>query len=196
MKNIVLVGYMGCGKTTVGKNLARICRYTFLDTDEWIEEQQGRSISEIFATDGEEAFREMETQCIRTLIEGGLERHVISTGGGMPVREVNRGLLKKLGKVIYLRVQPETVYERVKGDTKRPLLQCEDPLAKIRQMIESRTPAYCESADYTVCVDDMKQSEIAMKIKRLVIKPPHKTWAGRKNKIWRSKEKKNEASSN
>lgn len=196
MKNIVLVGYMGCGKTTVGKNLARICQYTFLDTDEWIEQQQGRSISEIFATDGEDAFREMETQCIQTLIDSGLERHVISTGGGMAVREINRSLLKQLGKVIYLKVQPETVYERVKGDTKRPLLQCEDPLAKIRDMIESRTPAYVDAADYTVCVDKLKQSEIATKIKKYVKKPAYKMWGNRKKSTWKGKEKKNEASSN
>lgn len=170
MKNIVLIGYMGCGKTTVGKNLARICNYTFLDTDEWIEEQQGRSISEVFATDGEEAFREMETQCIQTLIDQKLERYVISTGGGMPVREVNRKLLKKLGKVIYLSVRPETVYERIKGDTKRPLLQCEDPLSKIREMIAMRAPAYRDGADFIVRVDTLKQSTISLKIKKMVLR--------------------------
>ncbi len=181
MKNIILIGYMGCGKTTVGKNLARICGYTFLDTDEWIEQQQGRSISEIFATDGEEAFRVMETQCIRTLIDEKLNGYVISTGGGMPVREINRKLLKKLGKVIYLSVKPETVYERIKGDTKRPLLQCEDPLAKIRDMIAMRAPAYRDGADYTVRVDTLKQHTVALKIKRLVIRPAHRGRSDKRN---------------
>ncbi|MBQ7944104.1 MAG: shikimate kinase [Lachnospiraceae bacterium] len=185
MKNIILIGYMGCGKTTVGKNLARICGYTFLDTDEWIEEQQGRSISEIFATDGEEAFREMETQCIQTLIDGKLEGYVISTGGGMPVREVNRQLLKKLGKVIYLSVKPETVYERIKGDTKRPLLQCDDPLSKIKDMIAMRAPAYRDGADYIVRVDTLKQYTVALKIKKLVMKGYHK------KSVYKSNAKKN-----
>ena len=180
MKNIILIGYMGCGKSTVGKNLARICGYTFLDTDEWIEEQQGRSISEIFATDGEEAFREMETACIRTLIQDKQEGYVISTGGGMPVREVNRKLLKQLGKVIYLSVRPETVYERIKGDTKRPLLQCEDPLSRMREMIAVRAPLYKDGADFTIRVDTLKQSTIAIKIKKLVMKPSHKKQAYRK----------------
>ncbi len=196
MKNIILIGYMGCGKTTVGKNLARICHYTFLDTDEWIEQQQGRSISEIFATDGEEAFREMETQCIQTLIDSRLERHVISTGGGMPIREVNRQLLKRLGKVVYLSVRPETVYDRIKGDTKRPLLQCEDPLSKIRDMIAMRAPAYRDSADYTVRVDTLKQSTIALKIKRLVMRPVHKKWTNKKNQEKKGKENRNETSGN
>lgn len=165
MKNIILVGYMGCGKTTVGKNLARICDMTFLDTDELIEEQQGRSISEIFATDGEAAFRDMETNVLREMLEqkkGGL---VISTGGGMAVREENRALLKQLGMVFYLKAKPETVYERIKGDTKRPLLQCEDPLSRIREMQEQRGSAYEAAAHHMIEVDEYRQQEIAEMIK-------------------------------
>ena len=141
MKNYILVGYMGCGKTTVGKNLARINKMSFLDTDEMIEQQQGRKIGDIFAVDGENAFREMETEMLREMVEQKTEGCVISTGGGMPIREENRELLKKLGMVFYLRAKPETVYERVKGETKRPLLQCEDPLNRIRAMQEQREPA-------------------------------------------------------
>lgn len=167
MKNIILVGYMGCGKTTVGKNLARICNFTFLDTDELIEEQQGRSISEIFATDGEAAFRDMETEVLKSMIEQQKERLVISTGGGMAVREENRGLLKQLGVVFYLKAKPETVYERVKGDTKRPLLQCDDPLSRIREMQEQREPAYKDAAHHVIEVDEYRQQEIAEKIKTI-----------------------------
>lgn len=165
MKNIILVGYMGCGKTTVGKNLARICEMSFLDTDELIEEQQGRSISEIFATDGEEAFRDMETEVLKKMIEQRREGLVLSTGGGMALREENRALLKQLGIVFYLKAKPETVYERVKGDTKRPLLQCEDPLSRIRMMQEQRGPAYQDAAHYVIAVDERKQQEIAENIK-------------------------------
>lgn len=167
MKNIILVGYMGCGKTTVGKNLARTCNLCFLDTDEYIEEQQGRTISEIFATDSESAFRDMETDTLRQMIQNKKEGFVISTGGGMVLREENRELLKQLGTVFYLKAMPETVYERVKGDTKRPLLQCENPLNRIREMLSQREAAYEASANYIVMVDDKKQQEIAEKIKEI-----------------------------
>ena len=153
MKNIILVGYMGCGKTTVGKNLARICEMAFLDTDELIEEQQGRTISEIFATDGEAVFRDMETQALKEMLKKKKEGFVISTGGGMPVREENRELLKQLGKVFYLKAEPETIYERVKGDTKRPLLQCENPLNRIQEMLAQREPADEETSHHVITVD-------------------------------------------
>ncbi len=167
MKNFILVGYMGCGKTTVGKNLARICRFTFLDTDELIEQQQGRTISEIFATDGEVAFRDMETEVLKDLLVKKKNRLVLSTGGGMAVREENRKLLRQLGKVFYLKAKPETVYERVKGDTKRPLLQCEDPLSRIRDMQIQRESVYMEAAHEVIEVDAYRQCEIAEKIKMI-----------------------------
>lgn len=165
MKNYILVGYMGCGKTTVGKNLARICNMTFLDTDEWIEQQQGRSIRDIFVTDGEAAFRDMETALLRKLLEQKRAGLVISTGGGMAVRKENRELLKQLGMVFYLKAKPETVYERVKTDTKRPLLQCNDPLSRIRSMQEEREPAYMDAASYVIEVDEYRQQQIAEMIK-------------------------------
>lgn len=165
MKNIILVGYMGCGKTTVGKNLARVCELSFLDTDEWIEEQQGRSISEIFASDGEAAFRDMETEVLREMLAEKKEGFILSTGGGMPVREENRVLLKQLGRVFYLQAEPETIYARVKGDTTRPLLQCEDPLSRIREMLMQRGAAYEDAAHWIIKVDAYKQQEIAEIIK-------------------------------
>lgn len=165
MRNYILVGYMGCGKTTVGKNLARICDMAFLDTDELIEQQQGRSISDIFATDGESAFRDMETAALREILAQKKEGLVISTGGGMAVREENRKLLKQLGMVFYLKAKPETVYERVKGDRKRPLLQCKDPLSRIRTMKEQREPAYIDAAHFIIEVDEYRQKQIAEMIK-------------------------------
>lgn len=167
MKNIILVGYMGCGKTTVGKNLARICEMAFLDTDELIEEQQGRTISEIFATDGEAVFRDMETQALKEMLKKKKEGFVISTGGGMPVREENRTLLKQLGKVFYLKAEPETIYERVKGDTKRPLLQCENPLNRIQEMLAQREPAYEETSHHVIAVDEKRQQELAEYIREI-----------------------------
>lgn len=162
--NIILIGYMGCGKTTVGKNLAKMLEYEFVDTDEAIERQQDRTISDIFAQDGENAFRNMETDYLKNLIKEKADRLVISTGGGMAVREENQELLKQLGLVVYLRVKPQTVYERVKGDTKRPLLQCDDPLTKIENMLEERGPAYMSTAHHIIDADELRQQEIAEKI--------------------------------
>lgn len=168
--NIILIGYMGCGKTTVGKNLARITGYTFTDTDEMIEKEQGRTISEIFATDGEEAFRKMETKLLEQLIQEQSTQLVISTGGGMPLREKNRKLLAELGTVIYLQTKPQTVYERIKDDTKRPLLQCEDPLARINEMLAVRGPIYESATDNIIPVDDLRQSEIAELIREQFVR--------------------------
>ncbi|MBD5471083.1 MAG: shikimate kinase, partial [Lachnospiraceae bacterium] len=152
MNNIILIGYMGCGKTTVGKNIAKLKKHIFTDTDELIVAQQNRSISDIFEKDGEDVFRAMETALLEKMIADGNDRLVISTGGGMPVREENRQLLRQLGTVVYMRVKPETVYERIKGDTTRPLLQCDNPLERIREMIKSRGPAYEAAAELVIDV--------------------------------------------
>ena len=160
-KNIILIGYMGCGKTTVGKSLAKLESAIFLDTDERIEEKQGRTISEIFAQDSEKGFRDMETAYLKELLRLKREGMIVSTGGGMPVREENRQLLRELGYVVYLKASAETIYERVKEDTKRPLLQCEDPLSRIRDMMEQRREAYESTAHYIVQVDTYKQQELA-----------------------------------
>ena len=160
-KNIILIGYMGSGKTTVGKSLARLESAIFLDTDERIEEKQGRTISEIFAAESETAFRDMETAFLRDLLRLKREGAVISTGGGMPIREENRELLRQLGFVVYLQASPETVYDRVKDDTRRPLLQCDDPLTRIRNMMEQRREIYESTAHYIVQVDGYRQQDIA-----------------------------------
>lgn len=133
VKNIILIGYMGCGKSTVGQCLAKMLDFTFVDTDAFIETQQQRTISDIFAIEGEEKFRQLETDLLKQLVKEGREQLVIATGGGMPLRSENRELLSKLGMVVYLKVSPETIYDRVKNDTQRPLLQCDNPLQKFRK---------------------------------------------------------------
>ena len=147
--NIILTGFMGCGKTSVGIRLSYTLRRTLIDTDKWIEKKQRKTVSEIFASEGEEAFRRMESECIRELI-GTAEGQVISTGGGLPVRKENRKLLKELGTVYYLKATPECVYERLKGDTTRPLLQGENPREKIRELLEAREAFYQEGADVVI----------------------------------------------
>ena len=164
MENIILTGYMGSGKTTVGRNVAKLKDYTFVDTDEMIVEKQHRSINDIFAADGEQAFRDMETALLKQLIDEEREHLVISTGGGMPLRAENRQLLSELGKVVYLKASPKTIYNRIKGDTSRPLLKCENPMKRIEEMIAAREPLYEEGALITVDVDGLRQSEAALEI--------------------------------
>lgn len=163
MKNIILIGFMGCGKTTVGIRLSYRIRKVLEDTDKRIEREQGRTISEIFEAEGEPYFRDLETKLLQKLIQEKYQR-VISTGGGLPVREENRKLLRELGTVIYLRIKPETVYQRLKNDKTRPLLQCEDPLAKIRELMEQRMPLYEEAAHIVIDVDDKDMETVLTSI--------------------------------
>lgn len=162
-KNIVLIGFMGSGKTSVGLKLSYKLRMPVEDTDKLIEKRQGVTVSEIFANEGEEAFRRMETALLGELAQRPYER-ILSVGGGTPVREENRALLKKCGTVIYLRAKVETIYERLKGDTSRPLLQCENPLERIRELLAARNDAYEECADVTVDVDELSVEQILEQI--------------------------------
>lgn len=163
--NIILIGFMGCGKTSVGIRLSYALRRTMIDTDKWIEKKQERSVSDIFAVDGEEAFRRMETECLRELA-GTENRRIISTGGGLPVREENHALLKELGRIYYLKATPEAVYERLKGDTTRPLLRVADPQKKIESLMTARQPFYEKCADYVIEVSEKDFDEIIEEIVR------------------------------
>lgn len=159
-RNIVLIGFMGSGKTTLGLKLSYLLRMPVEDTDKLIERQEGRSITQIFADDGESYFRELETELLRKCGEQKYER-ILSVGGGTPVNPVNRPLLHQCGTVVYLRVSPEVVYGRLKNDTTRPLLQCEDPLTRIRELLEIRDKIYAECADIILDVDNRHSDELA-----------------------------------
>ncbi len=174
-KNIVLIGFMGSGKSSIGIRLSYRMRRSVEDTDKLIERKQGKKISEIFAHEGEEYFREMETRMLEELIDKR-QYHIISVGGGTPVRVENRKLLKELGTVFYLKASPEVIYERVKNDTTRPLLQCENPLERIRSLMAEREEAYESCADIILDTDHMTIEEILDEIE--------------KNKSGRKKEKK------
>ncbi len=158
-KNIILIGFMGSGKTTIGLKLSYRLRIPVEDTDKTIEQREGRSISEIFASEGEEGFRQRETALLREIC-GRDYRRILSVGGGTPVRPENRKILKECGTVVYLRIRPETAYDRLKNDTNRPLLQCADPLERIRSLMKARSEAYEECADIVLDVDDMPTEEI------------------------------------
>lgn len=161
--NIILIGFMGSGKTSVGIKLSCQMKRTLIDTDKWIEKKQKMTVSEIFASCGEEAFRRMETECLKELIKTA-DRQIISCGGGLPMREENHGLLKELGKVVYLKVTPKAAYERLKNDTTRPLLQVDDPMERIRTLLVERAPIYEKCADVIVEVSDKSFEKIIEQI--------------------------------
>ena len=157
-KGIVLIGFMGSGKTTVGLRLSWRLRIPVEDTDKLIEKREGCTISEIFEREGEDSFRRKETELLRQMAESRFLR-ILSVGGGTPIREENRKLLKQCGTVVYLRVRPETVFDRLKGDSSRPLLQCEDPLERIRSLMADRREAYESCADVILDVDELSSEE-------------------------------------
>ncbi|MGP1432731.1 MAG: shikimate kinase [Catonella sp.] len=163
MKNIVLTGFMGSGKTTIAKAIERKMGISFVDTDELIETYEQSKISEIFNLKGEKYFRKLETKILKNLIEAdGLK--VLSTGGGIITNEENILLLKQLGTVFYLRIKPETVVKRLDGDVTRPLLLGEDKLAKVEKLMNERKEAYEKTADVTIDVDDISVEKIVGKI--------------------------------
>lgn len=157
--HLILIGFMGSGKTSIGRGLSYKLRRAFHDTDRMIEEKEGMSISEIFASKGEGAFRQMETEVLRGIRDDRIGR-IYSLGGGTPVRMENQPLIKKCGTVCYLRITAAEVYERLKGDTTRPLLQCEDPLSKIKDLIAKRGPAYERCADIIVDTGSISRNQV------------------------------------
>ncbi|WP_430472179.1 shikimate kinase [Wielerella bovis] len=146
--NFFLVGLMGSGKTTLGRQLAQQIQFDFYDSDQVLCERTGVSIPTIFELEGEQGFRERESAVIQDLCQ--LPNIVLATGGGAVLREENRQYLRQHGIVIYLHVQPEILYERVKNDRNRPLLQVADPLAKFRELYKIRDSIYRQTAHIIV----------------------------------------------
>ncbi len=161
--SIVLIGYMGSGKSTVAKELHIKTGLEVIDTDAMIVEEQGKSINEIFRTEGEAAFRELETELLMRLSKSEAA-YILSTGGGMPLREENRALLKRIGTVFFLKAEPDTVFDRVKNDTQRPLLKGGDQRTRIAGMLKERTPMYEMTADHIIKTDGKTIGEIAGEI--------------------------------
>lgn len=167
MNRIVLMGFMGAGKTTIGKRLAKVLGCRFLDTDEMIEQEQERKISDIFQKDGEAAFRDMETELLKRLNQSD-EMFVLSIGGGMPVREENRELLREIGTVIYLKTSKEEIIRRVSGDQNRPLLQGGSLEEKVTSLMTAREQIYIETAHQEFFTDGKSPLQIASELKNLI----------------------------
>jgi shikimate kinase len=156
-KNIVLTGFMGAGKSTVGRRLANALKRNMVDTDDMIEREAGMGIPEIFAKHGEDYFRDIEEKIVAKA--SSLKNHVIVTGGGVVLREKNIQNLRRNGVIIYLHASPEVIYARVKNQTHRPLLQVKDPMGKIRELLEFRAPFYANN-DYTIDTSSLTVEEV------------------------------------
>lgn len=167
MENVILIGFMGSGKTTVGLKLSYRLRRTVIDTDKEIEREEKRSISDIFASDGEQYFRNRETAILHKLLQSA-NNQIISVGGGLPLREENRKMLHELGQVFYLCASAETIYGRLKNDTTRPLLQGSDPQTKIGTLLQERDAFYRDAADVVIEVDNKDFEQILCEIEKHV----------------------------
>ncbi|RVU84497.1 shikimate kinase [Leucothrix sargassi] len=153
-KNIFLVGLMGAGKSTVGRQLAKRLKVDFYDSDKVIVDRTGVPISTIFEIEGEDGFRERESQVIEEL--SGYDGCVIATGGGSLIRPENRDIIKEHGCVIYLRASAERLYARIKHDQARPLMQTDNPLQTLRDLLAEREPTYLSSADIVIRTGNQK----------------------------------------
>lgn len=160
-RGAVLVGFMGAGKSSVGRELARRLKTEFIDVDDRIEAAAGRTIGEIFRRDGEQAFREKEREAILDAVS--VPGRVIATGGGAFLDATNRRLLKTYAPVIFLEVSPATALERLAEDTSRPLLQGEDREKAVTDLMKKRLPAYRE-ADFRVSTESVPAEQVAEKV--------------------------------
>ncbi|MCK5902322.1 MAG: shikimate kinase AroK [Cocleimonas sp.] len=144
-KNIVLVGLMGAGKSTVGRHLAKYLKMELHDSDSAIQARTGVNIATIFEIEGEQGFRVREEQMIAEL---SLQSNIIlATGGGSVLSKKTRNLIQETGHVIYLSTTAEQLYARIRHDKSRPLMQTENPLQTLRDLLKSREPYYLEVAD-------------------------------------------------
>lgn len=160
-KNIVLIGFMGCGKSTVGRELQQRLGYRLMDIDQIIEESMGKKITEIFREVGEPAFRDFETMQLLEISKQTDTRHIISTGGGIVIRPENRVLLPKLGYVVWLRAPEDVIYERTSRNSDRPLLNAPNAREKISTLLAEREPWYRETAHLRVDTAGLESHEIA-----------------------------------
>lgn len=155
--NLILIGFMGSGKTSIGRLVAHRLRFRFLDTDALLVERAGMEIPDIFAKHGEDHFRDLETRAIQSLV--AQERCVIATGGGAVLREENRKLLRTLGFVALLTARHDVIFERVGHQSKRPLLHTANPQQTVELLLAEREPAYAATAHWTLDTSDLTREQ-------------------------------------
>jgi shikimate kinase len=156
--NLVLIGFMGSGKSSIGRLVAARLGFDFVDTDAWIEARTGRSVTRVFAEEGEAVFRQYEREAVAAAAL--LRRTVIATGGGLPVDPANLASLRAHALVICLWAAPETIWERVRHQVHRPLLRTADPRARIRELLAEREPFY-RQADVLVNTQSRSIQQVA-----------------------------------
>lgn len=161
-ENVVLVGFMGSGKSSVGRLVARSLKGRFVDTDREVIDRDGREIAEIFAEEGEGYFRQRETEALRSLL--GKSGLVVATGGGIVTAPGNAAALKELGYVVWLTASEEMIWERVSRNQKRPLLRTENPRETVHELLEKRNPLYEAVADLKIDTTEMTHAEVAERI--------------------------------
>ncbi len=160
-RNIVFVGLMGAGKSAIGRSVAQQLRIPFVDTDDEIERVSRMTISELFASYGEDEFRALETRVIKRLLRGGPK--VVSTGGGAFINENTHRHIKRGGVSLWLKADLEVLWERVNKRDHRPLLKTENPKATLAALMEKRYPIYCD-ADITIESRDVRKDIIATEV--------------------------------
>ncbi|HEY6676992.1 MAG TPA: shikimate kinase [Terrimicrobium sp.] len=159
LPNLVLIGFMGCGKSSVGRRLSGLTGHRFVDVDELVTQSDGRSISEIFSQRGESYFRDLEQRALEDLV--GVCGIVLSTGGGLVLRPANRGTLKRIGIVAWLDADPEILFERATRSGRRPLLQTDDPKGTFDELLSVRRNLYEMTADFRVDSSRLSHDEAA-----------------------------------
>jgi shikimate kinase len=164
-RNIILAGFMGTGKSSVGQALARRLGWSFADADEIIEARAGRKISKIFEEEGETGFRAIEAQVARDLAD--VEHYAIATGGGMVLSEANRRSLEAAGALVLLEASEATIWARVKDERHRPLLEVDDPQGRIHDLLTRRRPIY-GLIEKKVTTDSKSVEAIVEEVLRLV----------------------------
>lgn len=161
--NIALIGFMGAGKTAVGKLLAKESGKTYIELDALIEERDGKSIADIFKLKGEKAFRQLEIDIIKET--AGKYNQVIACGGGAVLNRINTDRLKQNGVIVYLEANAEAIYKRTsRYPGKRPLLNVADRMTEIEKLLRERTPLYEDAADITVDTSDLNIREVTARI--------------------------------
>lgn len=161
-ENIILVGLMGAGKSTIGRNLAKSLKKDFYDSDRVIEERTGVDISTIFEIEGEQGFRDREEQVIAELCEKN--NIVLATGGGCILREANRKNMRKSSHVVYLRTSAALLYSRIRYDKSRPLMQTKSPIDTLKKLLDDREPYYLEVADTIIMTGKQKVNVIVKRV--------------------------------
>ena len=162
LPNFVLTGFMGCGKSTVGRRLAALTGHRFVDSDELIVKTQNKSIPEIFAEVGEEAFRDIEQAVLGDLV--GVAGIVLSTGGGAILRQENREALQKVGIIVWLDAEPDILFERASRSSRRPLLQTDNPRETFDRLFEGRKSIYEALADFRFDSSNIEHDVVARKV--------------------------------